>query len=99
MCKEGLANKGKHHLLILHKQAHDKRSIAELMHAYIIRTRVDQLYLMWVCFWEKYNNSWNMPTPIFEEQLKLIAKGVCSGDYGTLKMYTIAILEAMSTSS
>ena len=50
MCKEGLANEGKHHLLILHKQAHDKRSIAELMHAYIIRTRVDQLHLMWVCF-------------------------------------------------
>jgi len=27
--KEGLFNEARHHLLLLHKQAHDKRSIAE----------------------------------------------------------------------
>ena len=39
MCKEGLAKEGRHHLLILHEQPHDKTGIAESMHAYISRTR------------------------------------------------------------
>ena len=34
---EGLTNEGKHHLLLLHNQAHDKRGIAELLHVHITR--------------------------------------------------------------
>ena len=37
--EEGLINEGRHHLLLLHKQVHYKRSIAELLHAYITRAR------------------------------------------------------------
>ena len=33
LCKrKGLTNEGRHHLLLLHKQAHDKSSIAESLH-------------------------------------------------------------------
>ena len=53
--EEGLTNEGRHHLLLLHKQVHDKRGIAELLHAQITRARLT------VCevgiFREKYNNS------------------------------------------
>ena len=40
-CKleEELLNEGRHHLLLLHKQVHDKRDIAESLHAYIWRAR------------------------------------------------------------
>ena len=38
--EEGLTNKGRHHLLLLHKQAHDKRGIAELQHVYINRAKL-----------------------------------------------------------
>ena len=31
----GTNNEGRHHLLLLHKQVHDKRGIAESLHAYI----------------------------------------------------------------
>ena len=40
--EEGLTSKGRPHLLLLHKQAHDKRSIAESLHVYIIWSDVDQ---------------------------------------------------------
>ena len=35
MQEEGLTNEGRHHWLLLHKQVHDKRGIAESLHAYI----------------------------------------------------------------
>ena len=40
-CKleEELLNEVRHHSLLLHKQAHDKRDIAESLHAYIWRAR------------------------------------------------------------
>ena len=77
MCKVGLANESRHHLLILHKQAHDKRGIAESIHAYISRTRGRPTAFDVGVFLRKNKttNSLNMPTPIFEEQLKLTAHG------------------------
>ena len=33
--EEGLTNEGRHHWQLLHKQVHDKRGIAESLHAYI----------------------------------------------------------------
>ena len=39
MQEEGLTNEGRHHLLLLHKQAHDKRGIEESLHAQIARAR------------------------------------------------------------
>ena len=38
--EEGLTDEGRHHLLSLHKQAHDKRGIAESLHAQITRARL-----------------------------------------------------------
>ena len=38
--REGLTNEGRHHSLLLHKQAHDRRGIAELLHEYITRSRL-----------------------------------------------------------
>ena len=38
--EEGLTNEGRHHLLLLRKQAHDKRDIEEILHAQITRARL-----------------------------------------------------------
>ena len=43
----GLTNEGLHNLLLLYKQAHDKRGIAESLHAHMNRTR---LCVMWAYF-------------------------------------------------
>ena len=56
---------GRHHLLLLHKQVHDKRCAAESLH------------VKWVCFWEKYQISAH---PLIVELLKVIAH-VFSRDY------------------
>ena len=40
MQEEGLTNEGRHHLLLLHKQAHDKRGIAESLRAQITRVKL-----------------------------------------------------------
>ena len=37
---EGPTNEGRHYFLLLHNQAHDKRGIAESLHAYITRARL-----------------------------------------------------------
>ena len=77
--EEGLANEGRHHLLLLHKQALDKRGIAEPLHEYINR---DRLYS---CVWGghiiKRNtiNIENMPTPLLVE-LHSSPMGVFLGD-------------------
>ena len=38
--EEGLTNEVRNHLLLLHKQAYDKKGIAELLHVYITRVRL-----------------------------------------------------------
>ena len=38
--EEGLTNEGRHHLLLLHKQVHDKRGITESLHAHITKIRL-----------------------------------------------------------
>ena len=40
MQEEGLTNEGRDYLLLLHKQVHDKRGIAESLHAQITRARL-----------------------------------------------------------
>lgn len=45
--EERLTNKGRYHLLLLHKQAHDKRGIVESQHAYINRAKTN---CMWGIF-------------------------------------------------
>ena len=40
MQEEGLINEGRHHLLLLHNQVHDKRGIAESLHMYITMARL-----------------------------------------------------------
>ena len=37
--EEGLTNEGRHNLLLLYKQADDKRGIADSLHAYTTRAR------------------------------------------------------------
>ena len=41
MQEEGLANEGRHHLLLLHKQVHDKRATAGSLHVYLNRARLN----------------------------------------------------------
>ena len=42
MQEEGLTNEGRHHLLLLHKQAHDNRGIAESLHTIIkVQLKID----------------------------------------------------------
>ena len=48
--EEGLTNEGRHHLLLLHKQVHDKRSIAESLHVYINRVRLTVCEVGWHIF-------------------------------------------------
>ena len=52
--REGLTNEGRHHLLLLYKQALDKR-FTESLHLYIPRARTNRV--RWACFQEKYHNS------------------------------------------
>ena len=52
---ERLTNKSRQHLLLLHKQAHNKRSIAESLHAYITTARLTVCELG--VFSDKYHNS------------------------------------------
>ena len=40
MQEEELTNEGRHQFLLLHKQAHDKRNIAELLYAHTNRARL-----------------------------------------------------------
>ena len=41
--EEGLTNEGRHHLLLLHKQVHDKsrkKNVAKSLHKYLNRVRL-----------------------------------------------------------
>ena len=40
VAEEGLTNKSRHNLLLLHKQVHDKRGIAKSLHAHMNRARL-----------------------------------------------------------
>ena len=66
----GTHKKGGHHLLLLHKQTHDKRNIEESLHAYINRARLT------VCgggciFERSITTLKNMPSPLREGATKL----------------------------
>ena len=66
--EKGLTNEGRHHLLLLHNQAHNKRGIAESLHVYITRAGLT------ACEVGIYSITTlkNMPTPFFVELLKFI---------------------------
>ena len=91
--KKHLSTSGTNRLLLLHKQAHDKRSIAESLEAYINRDRLSVCEVFF--FSEKYRNSGSTyidfipiflsrkyTPPPFEELLSLLLMGVFSRDYG-----------------
>ena len=80
--EEGLTNEGRHHLLLLRKQAHDKRGIAESLHAQIIRARLT-VYEVGVFSREISQLSKIRPPPSFRSHLSLSPMGVFSTDYGS----------------
>ena len=75
MEEEGLTNEGRHqHLLLLHKQAHDKRGIAESLQVYITSARLTVCGVGVISQLSKYTHL------LFEEPLKFITHGVFSRD-------------------
>ena len=56
---EGLTNECRHHLLLLLKQAHDKKALARLC-------------VRWEYFERNITTFENTPTPLLEEPLKFI---------------------------
>ena len=81
MQEKRLTNEGKHHFLLLYKQARDKKGIEESMHVYINRARLTAWE--WAYFQEKYHKA--TPTPFFEEPLNFIPHDRI---YGTSISYT-----------
>ena len=80
--EEGLTNEGRHNLLLLHKQAHDKRGIAESLHAQITRARLT------VCEVGVFSREISQlskihPPPSFSSHLSSLPMGVFLRDYGT----------------
>ena len=67
MQEEGLTNEGRHHLLLLHKQAHDKSSIAELLHNRARLTACE----MGVIFERNMTTLKNIPTPSLRSPLPM----------------------------
>ena len=81
MQEEGLASDGRHHMLLLHKQEHDKRGIAESLHVYINKARLTRVrwvyyvyinkarltHVRWAYFREKYHYTRKYAHPLFEE--------------------------------
>ena len=68
ICEEvGLANKGKHHLLLVHTLVHDKRGITESLQVCIYRDRL----IVWTDIALKTD-----PTPFFEELVEFITCGL-----------------------
>ena len=62
MQEKGLTNEGRHHLLLLHKQAHDKRSrITAHVHVDLYRARLTACEVG--VSQEKYHNSRNYAHP------------------------------------
>ena len=83
--EEGLTNEGRHHLLLLRKQAHDKRGIEESLHAQITRARLT------ACEVGVFSREIHVsqlskirPPPSFRSHLSSSPMGVLSRDYGTL---------------
>ena len=69
MQEEGLTNEGRHHLLLLRKQAHDKGGIAESQHTYITIARLT------ACEVGVFYHNSRRYAHLFEEPLKFIAHG------------------------
>ena len=92
--EEGVINEGRHHLLLLRKQAHAKLSDIESQHVYIKRARITACELG--VFSSNISTTLgNMPTPLFEEPLKFIAHWCIFGDYRIVHF----IIWMMSTSA
>ena len=81
MQEKGLTNEGRHHLLLLHKQAHDKRSrITAHVHVDLYRARLTACEVG--VSQEKYHNSRNYAHPTsLKSNLSSSAMGIFSGEY------------------
>ena len=77
MQEEGLTNEGRHDLLLLHKQVHDKRSNAESLRAYIARARLT------ACEMGVFSREISQP-PSLWSYLGSSPMGVFLRDYGIL---------------
>ena len=84
MQEEGPTNEGRHHLLLLRKQAHDKRGIEESLHVQITRARVT-VCEVGVFSREISQLSKTRPPPSFWSHLSSSPMGVLSRDYGITK--------------
>ena len=84
MQEEGLTNEGRHHLLLLSKQAHDKRGIAESLHAQITRPRLTACEVGVHVFSREISQlSKICPPPSFMSHLGSSPMGVFLRDYGS----------------
>ena len=77
MQAEGLKTEGRHHLLLLYKQAHDQRGIAESLHVVLDRASLTA-YEVDIFSIEI---SQNMPTLSLRNHLSSSAMGEFSRDY------------------
>ena len=75
----GGTNKGNHHaLLLLHKQVHDKKGIAELLHGLTNRAKLRSWY-----FHTNITSLENTPTPSLRRHSSSLPVDVFSRDYST----------------
>ena len=80
-------NRGRHHLLLLHKQVHDRKDIAGSPHAYIYRARLTACELG-IFSKRSIITLQNTPIPLFEEQLRSIPHWLIFGDYSSIVQFS-----------
>ena len=71
LCEEVLTIAGGHNLLLLHQQAHDRKSIAESLYAYLNRSRLTVCEVFIFC--RGISHLLKVRPPSFEKLLKFIA--------------------------
>ena len=85
--EEELTIEGRHHLLLLHKQTHDKKSIAESLYAHTNKARLTaRLTACEVGIF--YHNSRNYTHPLFEKPLKFVTMSI----FMVVGLYSLHIL-------
>ena len=92
--EEELTIEGRHHLLLLHKQTHDKKSIAESLYVHTNKARLTaRLTACEVGIF--YHNSRNYTHPLFEEPLKFIAHEYIYGSWFIFLTLSIAFFDTL----
>ena len=99
MLEEGLANEGRHHLLlsVLHKQTHDKRGIEESFDAYITRAKLIACEVG-VFSGEISQLLKGLPPPALRSSLSSSPMGILSRDYcntvqNTMRLQSCYVME------